>query len=134
MSLVDKQWEYVVDDQPTPVPMDSAQAYFMGSVEGGTKALVDRAIAIMVNMPTVSAGTFSIGTNSPNYDDIIGATAWGLIGLGAEGAKDYKVLEADGSAFSLAPSADIYLKVTPGIGDDGGSVRVILIGFQYPTS
>jgi hypothetical protein len=134
MSLESTQFEALANDQPVIIPMGDDGTYLLGEVEGGRRFVSDRAVAIVIDEPSVSTGSFSIGTNAPDYNNILAPIPWNLLTLGVEQARDYPILENGHTSPCVPPSVGIYLKVTRGLLDVGGTARLVLFGFAYPES
>lgn len=128
LSLV--TFEHLVSGAPAPVPMDDSETYDLGVVESSYKFIADRAVTVVREAPLVSTGGWSIGTNSPSFDNIVPFQAWGLINLSPGSARNVDRLAAGGPIVPVSEGQTIKLKVTKGILDSGGEASVYLVGYN----
>lgn len=121
-------------DAAIEIDMDVNASYELGITGYDQRFYPETAYVVMLDTPLISTGSFTLGTNAPNYNNILGATSWGLLGLTANAARKIEVLVNGGSVAPVAAQTPIYLKVNKGVLDSGGKARVVLEGVIHFTA
>lgn len=109
------------------INMLSSGATKIGTTENGTQKFFPQwaTITVATANALISLGSVSIGTNSPNYNNLLGTTL--LTGLDAVNATTRK--EITGVIGAVEPNTDIYVNVSGLALGASYQVEVTLWGF-----
>jgi hypothetical protein len=117
--------EYIKNSERISVLSTGDQQLF----KSGPKYFIYTNIIVIAELCSGVSGdpAFSVGTNSPNYDNLISGTTY--TGLGTTGKVE--IFNApDATIFSsLAPSTDVFINVTAAATGSTYDVQIVLLGF-----
>lgn len=122
---------YDTRDAGPDLEMDTNGTYEIGTNPSDQVFYPERVLVVAVEAASVSTGTFSVGTNHPAYDNILGATAWSLLGAPAGSARMHDLLSAGGPTPPSPVTGVVKVRVNKGLLDAGGTARICVEGILH---
>lgn len=125
--------EKVVSFEHTTVVMGLGATYDLGTLEEGRRFYPMELIVIVTEAPTGSGqSNLSLGTNAPDYDNIVASLNINGVGSGIEKFYLSDLATHGGWTGSVNSGAPVKAKVTKTSTLAAGVAHVVLDGFYYP--